>query len=419
VRKIARRVDRLAVVFPFEPALYADRLPSVEFVGHPLIDRVRVTRGREETLRAHGLDPARRTVLLLPGSRPSEIDYLLGHLQDAVRFLGRDAALQFPLALAHTLSADEIRGRVRASGVDVTVLEGDTYNLIAAADVALVSSGTATLECALLDRPMVMVCRRAAQLRARPAPRPRRALHRDAEHRGGTGGRASSPGEGYGARIAARGGAILDDPARHATMVEDLRRSAAGSGAGRPDAPRSRSRCWEAPGGEALQAPRSRTCGPTSGRTRPSPCSACWASAPSTPASRCWPSTSSTTPPSSSSAPASDRCPSNTCRATSGAISPSSSSTFAASSPTRSVSCWRPPSCAAASTGAGYLTDWIGQRVMTDLRNELTAHMQRLDLTYFNRRRAGQIVSRVTADVALVRGLVTDAVTSVFRTWCA
>src|SRR5207244_510032 len=77
VRKIARRVDRLAVVFPFEPALYAPRLAEVEFVGHPLLDRVRVTRGRTETLAAHGLDPARRTVLLLPGSRLSEIDHLL------------------------------------------------------------------------------------------------------------------------------------------------------------------------------------------------------------------------------------------------------------------------------------------------------------------------------------------------------
>jgi len=65
--------------------------------------------------------------------------------------------------------------------------------------------------------------------------------------------------------------------------------------------------------------------------------------------------------------------------------------------------------------GAGYLTDWIGQRVVTDLRNQLTSHMQRLDVTYFNRRRAGQIVSRVTQDVSMVSSLVTDAVTSVFQ----
>jgi subfamily B ATP-binding cassette protein MsbA len=65
--------------------------------------------------------------------------------------------------------------------------------------------------------------------------------------------------------------------------------------------------------------------------------------------------------------------------------------------------------------GSNYLTDWIGFRVVTDLRNQLTAHMQRLDLAYFNRRRAGQIVSRVTTDVSLVRGAVTDAVTSIFQ----
>jgi ATP-binding cassette, subfamily B, bacterial MsbA len=65
--------------------------------------------------------------------------------------------------------------------------------------------------------------------------------------------------------------------------------------------------------------------------------------------------------------------------------------------------------------GSQYLTDWIGGRVVTDMRRQLTAHLQCLDLAYFNRRRAGQIVSRVMADVALVRGTVTDAVTSIFQ----
>src|SRR5207244_2504504 len=98
-------------------------------------------------------------VLLLPGSRRSEIDYLLPPLLDAVRRLAQDGRLQFPLALAHTLPAEEIRRRVRDAGLDVRVIEGDTYDLIAAADLALVSSGTATLECALLERPMVIVYR--------------------------------------------------------------------------------------------------------------------------------------------------------------------------------------------------------------------------------------------------------------------
>jgi subfamily B ATP-binding cassette protein MsbA len=64
---------------------------------------------------------------------------------------------------------------------------------------------------------------------------------------------------------------------------------------------------------------------------------------------------------------------------------------------------------------AGYLNDWVGQRVVTDMRNELTTHLQEVDLAYFNRQRAGQIVSRVTADVTLVRSSVTDAVRSIFQ----
>jgi subfamily B ATP-binding cassette protein MsbA len=67
------------------------------------------------------------------------------------------------------------------------------------------------------------------------------------------------------------------------------------------------------------------------------------------------------------------------------------------------------------SFGSGYLSDWIGQRVITDIRNDLTAHLQSLDLAFFNKQRAGQIVSRVTADVILVRGTVTDAIKSIFQ----
>src|SRR5437879_1233345 len=114
VRKIARRVDRLAVVFPFEPPLYAGRLPGVEFVGHPLLDRVAVTRGRGETLAAHGLDPARRTVLLLPGSRPNEIRSLLPDLLDAVRRPAASGPYQFPLALAHTAPRAASRRQLRS-----------------------------------------------------------------------------------------------------------------------------------------------------------------------------------------------------------------------------------------------------------------------------------------------------------------
>src|SRR4029453_2793245 len=89
------RVDRWAVVSPSEPPLYEPRLPGVEFVGHPLLDRVRVTRSREETFAHYGLDPARKRVVLLPGRRTKEIENLLPPLLDAARRLGREDGCQF------------------------------------------------------------------------------------------------------------------------------------------------------------------------------------------------------------------------------------------------------------------------------------------------------------------------------------
>ena len=157
VYTIAKRVDRLAAVFPFEPAFYAAHGCTVDFVGHPLVDRVRPTRTREDTLWRHGLDPQHRTIVLLPGSRAQEVRYLLGPMLGATEQLGND--YQFVLAAADTLDVEELRNRVRHTAI--RVVQGDTYNLVYASDLALVASGTATLETALLERPMVIVYRLA------------------------------------------------------------------------------------------------------------------------------------------------------------------------------------------------------------------------------------------------------------------
>ena len=225
VRKIARRVDRLAVVFPFEPPLYETWLPGVEFVGHPLLDRVRVTRSREETRARYGLDPSRRTVVLLPGSRTTEIENLLPPLLEAARRLAREDDCQFALALAHTLTRGEVEARLAGAGVPVPVVAGDTYNLVAASDLALVTSGTATLECALLECPMVIVYRLApvSWLIARLL------VHgvRCAGLPNIVAGHEIVPEllqrQATGERIAAAAQGILRDPARHAAMVEELR----------------------------------------------------------------------------------------------------------------------------------------------------------------------------------------------------
>lgn len=157
VYTIAQRVDRLAAIFPFESDFYAKHGCSVDFVGHPLVDRVRPTRSREETLEHYALDPRRKTIALLPGSRAQEVRYLLVPMLEATKLLG--AEYQFVLAVASTLNLEQLKSQTVS--YPVHIVQGDTYNVVHAADLALVASGTATLETALLERPMVIVYRMA------------------------------------------------------------------------------------------------------------------------------------------------------------------------------------------------------------------------------------------------------------------
>ena len=159
VRKIARRVDRLAVVFPFEAPLYAGTATRAEFVGHPLLDRVAPTRPRAETLARHGLDPAKRLVALLPGSRRKEIRLILPIMAEAAERLVARGDTQCVLALADTLSPADVAASMHGRQLSATVVEGDTYDLVHASELVLVASGTATLETALLERPMVILYR--------------------------------------------------------------------------------------------------------------------------------------------------------------------------------------------------------------------------------------------------------------------
>ena len=159
VYTIAKWVDLLAAVFPFEPSFYSAHGCSVEFVGHPLVGRVRPTRSRDDTLRLYHLNPAQKTIVLLPGSRTQEVRYLLPPLLHATTALGE--RYQFILAVASTLDHDQIETTVRAHSAAIRVVQGDTYNITHAADLAVVASGTATLEVALLERPMVIVYRLA------------------------------------------------------------------------------------------------------------------------------------------------------------------------------------------------------------------------------------------------------------------
>lgn len=158
VRTILRRVDRLGVVFPFEPELYNSRATVAEFVGHPLLDIVRPTRSREETRRQHGLDEARPVLALLPGSRAKEVRALVPPAVAAAERLMTEG-WQPIVVLAHTLERAELVEALGRPWPGIPIAEDDTYNVVHAADAVLVASGTATLETALLGRPMVIMYR--------------------------------------------------------------------------------------------------------------------------------------------------------------------------------------------------------------------------------------------------------------------
>jgi len=167
VHKIARRVDRLAVIFPFEVDFYRPTALRVDFVGHPLVERMAEARGRLErgaARRALGLDPDGPVFALLPGSRRNEIENMLPlFLETASVVHARDPRAAFVLPAAPTLSRDWLEAKVAASGLPsllrLEVVEGKTYEAVSACDVALTMPGTVNLEVALLDRPQVAAAR--------------------------------------------------------------------------------------------------------------------------------------------------------------------------------------------------------------------------------------------------------------------
>jgi len=165
-KTVARWVDEMCVILPFEEAAYAARGVKVHYVGNPLIDAL------PPDIADAGLperDPARRATLgfeegpvlaLLPGSRPNELARLLGPMLEAAAALRRARPeLQLVIPVAPTLRAEPIEAALKAAGLEAKLTEGRALEALRAADLALVASGTATLEAALALRPMVVVYR--------------------------------------------------------------------------------------------------------------------------------------------------------------------------------------------------------------------------------------------------------------------
>jgi lipid-A-disaccharide synthase len=160
-----RFVDRVLVIFPFEEELYRRAGIPVEFVGHPLVDLVRVQQPRAALLREHGLDPEAPTVALLPGSRTNELTRIVPAMAASLPLIRmRVPNVQFLIAAAPNL-ADELFEPLMVrlkpgppSGGPILIRER-TDDVLAASDVVITASGTATVQAALHERPMVVVYR--------------------------------------------------------------------------------------------------------------------------------------------------------------------------------------------------------------------------------------------------------------------
>jgi lipid-A-disaccharide synthase len=160
VNQIRRDVERMLVIFPFEERFYAERGVAAEFVGHPLVGEVAPARSREEFFAANGLDPGRELVALLPGSRRKEIAYNLPQIAGAVAIVSeKRPGTQFVLPLASTVDRAQVEAILEPVSDRVRVVERDTYSAVGHADFAVVASGTATLETALLGTPLAVVYR--------------------------------------------------------------------------------------------------------------------------------------------------------------------------------------------------------------------------------------------------------------------
>jgi len=155
---VRRRFVKALCIFPFEEEFFRKAGVSVEFIGHPLVGAVRATMDRKSFCERHRLDPNHKIVTVLPGSRSEELAQHLAVLREACALIQTQVEAQFVIAAAHKNDLQQLQTGWPAT-LSIRVMEGETYNALACADAAIISSGTATVEAALLDVPMVVVYR--------------------------------------------------------------------------------------------------------------------------------------------------------------------------------------------------------------------------------------------------------------------
>ena len=162
-KNVAKIVDKVACIFPFEYDVYKEAGAPVEFVGHPLVDIVHPTMERAEAEAWVGKVPGRPLVLLMPGSRLMEIERMLDVILEGAKLLQKQMPqVQFAMPRAGTIPLEMLQSKIQTSGLEIKITEGHNYDLFSVADLALATSGTVTLEAAMCGLPSVILYRTSA-----------------------------------------------------------------------------------------------------------------------------------------------------------------------------------------------------------------------------------------------------------------
>ncbi|MDH5762762.1 MAG: lipid-A-disaccharide synthase [Nitrospinota bacterium] len=158
VNTIRETVSKMYVILPFEEEIFREARVEVEYLGHPFIDIAHPQLSRDEALKEFGLDPALKTVGLLPGSRMSEINYLLDDMLGAAGIIKKELVqCQFLLPVADSIDPELIRQRLGENPLGIKILTGRNYDVMNCSDALIMASGSSTLEAGLFTVPMVII----------------------------------------------------------------------------------------------------------------------------------------------------------------------------------------------------------------------------------------------------------------------
>ncbi len=154
---IEKCVKKILVFFKFEEELYKKHGVTSEFVGHPLVETVKPNLSRNEVIKKYSLSSSKPIIALLPGSRRMEVTTLLETMVAAAKLIEKELpGAQILIAKYRNLPSELYKSAVVDSGADVKIIDGDAYNILSVADFAIVASGTATLETAIIGTPFII-----------------------------------------------------------------------------------------------------------------------------------------------------------------------------------------------------------------------------------------------------------------------